>query len=327
MAFDLKSKKYQKWLQENMRLSDPFAPDAMRSIIANLIMGKNYRLLTEQNTKGKLMVTYAWLIDLYKRAEKTYGQNWKESLLEDILGAKAPDEDKDTARNLGFWLLGLTYKTAHNLEISSEDLPEFLRESLEHCSRLFSKTGNARYLEQSWLLMMAGAATLNIRGAQKSKIGKGLERIFLRASLTMLGFKLNDNFWVNIERDLEVEREADAEVQTKRGRLRIDMGLIESGNQEVIEDKINRVGRNGIVIFDRLGPKSNVHETAKRNLVKLIQIRHNQPLVELKQYLQPLVNIKLNEIPEQESQIVEILKRLPDNLFTLAVSCSSNGDD
>lgn len=86
-------------------------------------------------------------------------------------------------------------------------------------------------------------------------------------------------------------------------------------NQEVIEDKINRVGRHGVVIFDRLGARSTVHETARRNMVKLIQIRHNQPLVELERYLTPLVNIKLKQIPQDENKLKNLLRKLPDEFF------------
>ncbi|MBN2010308.1 CfrBI family restriction endonuclease [candidate division KSB1 bacterium] len=73
---------------------------------------------------------------------------------------------------------------------------------------------------------------------------------------------------MNIERDLEVDREADAEVESRRGRLRIEVGLIASGNQEVIEDKISRVGRNGIILFDILGSRTRVYQTAENNGVK-----------------------------------------------------------
>ena len=51
------------------------------------------------------------------------------------------------------------------------------------------------------------------------------------------------------------------------------MGLIAQGNQEVIEDKIARVGARGMVIFDRIGPKSNAYQTAADNQVAFIQIR------------------------------------------------------
>ncbi len=108
---------------------------------------------------------------------------------------------------------------------------------------------------------------------------------------------------MNIGRDLEVEREADAEVESKRGRIRIEAGLISGGNQEVIEDKISRVGRNGIVIFDVLGKKSRVYQTAENKEVKLVQIRNCNPLLEVYRHLSPLVRVELKSPPETEEQI------------------------
>ena len=93
------------------------------------------------------------------------------------------------------------------------------------------------------------------------------------------------------------------------------MGLISSGNQEVIEDKINRVGTNGVVIFDRVGQKTRIYETADRHRVKLIQIRNNQPLVEMYRHLKPLVNVGLIEPPCLESDIINYVNRLPSDIF------------
>lgn len=312
MTTNLETSKYQQWLQENITLSDPFSPDSLRTIILYLCLGKNYRLLTEKNTKGKLFATYLWLSEVFKKARNEYGDDWKERLLRQLISAKSASADE---KNLMYWLVGLTQKTAHNMDVSKNDLPDFMSEAINYCRILFTKLNNKSSEDHAWLLMMAGSATLNIRGSQKSKIGKGLERSFLRVALTLLGLKLGENFWVNIGRDLEVEREADAEVLTKRGRIRLDIGLIASGNQEVIEDKINRVGRHGVVIFDRLGAKSNVYETARRTMVKLIQIRHNQPLIELGRHLAPLVSVKLKEIPQDESKLKQLINKLPDKFF------------
>jgi len=324
MVIDFEINKYRQWLQENITLSDPFSPDSLRTIILYLILGKNYRLLTERNTKEKLFATYVWLSEIYDRAKKEYGENWKEKMLKELMIVEGSSKEE---KDLMFWLLGLTKKTADNLDISREDFPDFLNQTIIYCKELFSSLDYQEKEDYVWLLMMAGSATLNIRGSQKAKIGKGLERTFLRVALTLLGLELGENFWVNIGRDLEVEREADAEVQTKRGRIRIDIGLIARGNQEVIEDKINRVGRHGVVIFDRLGARSTVYETARRNMVKLIQIRHNQPLLELKRHLTPLVNVELKQIPQEENKLKNLLKKLPDKFFTIEKKLGESEED
>ncbi|MGB7567440.1 MAG: CfrBI family restriction endonuclease, partial [Chitinivibrionales bacterium] len=112
-------------------------------------------------------------------------------------------------------------------------------------------------------------------------------------------------------------READAEIQTRRGRIRIEVGLIAPGNQEVIEDKIARVGRNGIVIFDKLGPKSRVHQTAITNGVKLVQIRNSNPLLDVYNHVKPLMAIKLNEPFKTETDLQNSIDALKADIFTV----------
>jgi len=293
-------------------LADPFAASSVRLMIQSLILGGNYRLFTERNTRERLFRTYAWLIESYRTAHSRYGSDWQVRLLEDLTNTGDAE-----MRDLTLWLIGLTRKTADNLDVSPEDYASFLRETLRYCRELFTRMQRQERFDEAWLLLMAGSATLNIRGSQKARIGKQLEHLFLKTALTLLGFELNRNFWMNIERDREVGREADGEVESRRGRIRVEVGLIARGNQEVIEDKISRVGRNGIVICDRLGARSNVYAGAERSGVRLIQIRHNQPLVELKRYLEPLVTIALRDPPSTEGEVSAALGVLSDGFFSL----------
>jgi hypothetical protein len=267
--------------------------------------------LTERNTKEKLFITYGWLSHVYEKARKEFGRRWKEQMLEELLEKDVPTEEE---KNLIFWLLGLTKKTADNLDISMDEFPDFLRHTIRYCHELFSKFENDFKEDQAWLLMMAGSATLNIRGSQKARIGKSLEKTFLKVALTLLGLEFNKDFWIN------VGRESDAEVETKRGRLRVDISLVASGNQEVIEDKINRVERHGVVIYDKLGAKSTVFDTAREKRVKLIQIRHSQPLVELYNHLMPLVRVPLKRPPEMEKDLAKLVNDLPDMFFVIISS-------
>ena len=211
--------------------------------------------------------------------------------------------------------MGITQKTAINLGLKQRDYPDFIHETIEYFNELFEKIGKKNFRDDAWLLLMAGSATLNIRGSQKSRIGKQFERVFIRSLLNLLGLKENENFWMNIERDLEVEREADAEVESKRGRIRFEMGLIASGNQEVIEDKIARVGRNGIILFDILGSKTRVYQTAENYGVKLVQIRNCNPLLDVYRHLQPLVRVVLNKVPETAVEMQTAVDNLPDEIF------------
>lgn len=314
MSFDYKMDEYRNWLAENVTLSDPFSPLALRNLTYHLLMGKNYRLLTESNTKGRLFTTFLWLSQIQRDAINKYGEDWIAHLFDETYSKKnSPKELKD----LVFWIMGITRKTAVNLGLKKEDYPEFMSDTIAFFNELFNKIGKQDFKDNAWLLLMAGSATLNIRGSLKSKIGKQFERVFIRSLLTILGFSENENFWMNIDRDLEVAREADAEVESKHGRIRIEMGLIASGNQEVIEDKIARVGRNGIILFDILGTKTRVHQTAENSGVKLVQIRHCNPLLEVHRHLRQLVKFELNEAPQTSEAIKSAVDQLPDNIFQI----------
>ncbi|MHC4123023.1 MAG: CfrBI family restriction endonuclease [Planctomycetota bacterium] len=315
MAIDYKLEQYKGWMQENITLSDPFSQTALRRLTCNLLLGGNYRLLTEDNTKGQLVATFLWLSELQKQAKKKRGSDWLQALFEDIYSKKRiPKEMKLFV----YWVMGLTQKTAKNLGLKKEDLSSFFNETVMYINQLLGQIEKERFKDEAWLMMMAGAATLSIRGSKKSKIGKKFEGVFLRSLLNILGFIENESFWMNVGRDLEVGREADAEVQSKRGRIRMDIALIASGNQEVIEDKIGRVGRNGIVIFDILGPNSQVYQTAENSGVKLIQIRNCEPLLDAYRHLENLVRFDLNEPPRTPDAIQETVHALSDDIFTVA---------
>ena len=127
-----------------------------------------------------------------------------------------------------------------------------------------------------------------------------------------------------MERDVEVPREIDAEILSRRGRIKVEMSLIGQGNQEVIEDKISRVRSNGMVIFDKIGPNSNAFQTARDSQVEFIQIRNNHPLEEMYSYLAPLVKKQIVAPPTNQSGIRQALANLPDRLFTVGLLPPAN---
>jgi len=305
---------YRNWLRENVTLTDPFNPNALRDITTHILLGGNYRLKTENNTKGKLFATYYWLHQLRNNAIKKYGEDWISFL---FLEAEEKSRGVKELQDLLVWLLGITHKGATNLSITKKEYPVVLDETINFFHELFDQIEDDDFINDAWLLLMAGSATLTIRGAQKSRIGKQCEKVIVRAALALLGLTQDENFWMNIGRDAEVNREADAEVETRRGRIRIELGLIAAGNQEVIEDKIGRVGRNGIVMFDKLGKATRVYNTANAEGVKLIQIRNNQPLVELYRHLEPLTRIDLTIPPTLEPDLRRVIEALPEEIFSL----------
>jgi hypothetical protein len=309
---DYGSEQFGRWLSENVTLSGAFSVDSLKAVTAHVLMGRNYRLITETNTKDKLFLTYLWLLDIVNQSKEEFGDEWKEGLLNDLMTKGRLDVQQ---RNLLYFLVGLTNKTATNLGISKADLPQVMTDLISHINELFEQIDRRDDVDAAWVLMVAGSITLNVRGSDKSKIGKHFEKVIVKAALTILGLTDGHNFWMNIDRDNEVDRETDAEIETRRGRVRMEVGLIASGNQEVIEDKIGRVGRGGIVLFDIVGTNTRIYDTATRNSVELIQIRNSQPLVQLHRHLSSLVRIDLIEPPTLEEDVYNAVNRLPNSLF------------
>ena len=288
------------------RLYDLSSAEGVREIVAALCLGHNYRLYTEGETRNQLLEAYSQLLALLRRlpTDADY-ETWMDALRSEI--------DQADSR-LEWWLLGLGKKTADNLGINKSNRLEYLEEVGQHLLATVGDNKDTSFAD-TMVMLWAGAATLTIRGARKSKAGKVLERAFLRATLTILGLEEGTDFWLNMERDAEVPREIDVEIASRRGRIRVEMGLIAQGNQEVIEDKIARVGARGMVIFDRIGPKSNAYQTAADNQVAFIQIRNNRPLQAMYDYLSGLVEKALCEPPSDQDGMRAALWALPDDLF------------
>lgn len=307
-----------------------YSPGEVRDIVRALFTGQNYRGLTEKPTRQAISVYAGWILNLAHRAYLAFGSEWQESLLAIVSRKGASQAEKW----LKFWLLGLAQKTAVNLGIkgnlqgyhrtvkaATEGLTQQLsgETSIIRLSSEKLKTASLSASDSIWLLQIAGAAVLTIRGSKKSTAGKRLEKAIARAALNVLGLKEGENFWLNVERDREVEREVDAEVLTRRGRIRMDIALIGTGNQEVSEDKLGRVGRHGVVLVDSLGPKSQVLRNAARHEIKVVQLRNNFALTELFAHLEPLMptNISLRKPPTDETRLMKLLKALPDSVFAL----------
>ena len=271
---------------DQIQVIDPFSPEGIREAVARILEGHNYRLFFEDVTKRRLIAAYREL-SKFKLEDQTDDEKWKEAIIEEITGG----DDK----NLKYWLLGLTKKTAQNLGVKKAEYPSLFDRMIHEIQSQSENLG----IRDSALLIWAGAATLTVRGSQKAKVGKLLEKGIVRAALTIVGLsESNGDFVLNIMPDQEVDRETDAEVRTRRGTVRIDVGMIGEGNPEVIDDKISRVGRNGVVLFDKLSPNSNAWANGERQNVKMIQMRNSNPVEELRSHLGTLgVGVVPDEIP------------------------------
>ncbi len=166
------------------------------------------------------------------------------------------------------------------------------------------------------LLLWSGSATLTIRGSQKSKVGKSLESSIAGATLTAIGLaESRGDFRLNVQADEEAERETDAEIKTNRGFVRLEVGLIGRGNPEVISDKAGRMERNGVILMDLLPQRSTAHQTAANRGVKLIQMRNNHPVEELRQHL---VGIRVESVRKEPISLNEVenqIMKMPLTIF------------
>ena len=76
---------YNQWVEDSISLTNAFSEESMRLMAIQLLMGRNYRLITENNTKSKLALTYLWLHDVIDRAKAEFGKDWKLAVAEDLM--------------------------------------------------------------------------------------------------------------------------------------------------------------------------------------------------------------------------------------------------
>ena len=77
---------------------------------------------------------------------------------------------------------------------------------------------------------MVGGSNADYPWVAEGEIGIILEKSLARAALTIIGLNEEEGqFRLNIEADEEVARQTDAEIQTPRGFMRLEVGLIGEG--------------------------------------------------------------------------------------------------
>lgn len=282
---------------------DPLSPEGMREVTAKVLTGTNYRVFYESETRRSLIQVYRELAELAHKHPHN-DDDWRASIQSYV--REGTPEDKRQR----YWLMGIAKKTAVNLNIRVADYPTVFEQMLEDIE---TAVGDGGLLDQRdmALLLWSGAATLTIRGSKKAKIGKSLENSIARSALTIIGLDEGaGDFRRNIVADEEVERETDAEIRTQRGFVRMEVGLIGIGNSEVISDKVGRMDRNGIILMDILPVKSTAHQTAENRGVKLIQLRNNHPIEELRLHLLSL-NVGVQQTAISLEEVETRVRDLP----------------
>ena len=289
---------------ERPQWEDPFSPEGKRNATSKILTGTNFRLFYVGVTRRKLIKTYRELTEL-ARQHPHDDDEWKENI-RTMLREGTPEE-----RNLRHWLVGLTKKTADNNGVKTEDYPTVFDQMIADIEEYPSDIKT----RDTALLLWSGAATLTIRGSQKAKIGIALEKSLARAALAIIGLSEEEGqFRLNIGADEEVSRQTDAEIQTPRGFMRMEIGLIGKGNPEVIGDKVGRMDRNDVILFDTLSATSAMWDTAEQRGVKLIQLRNNSPVEELRQYLNSL-RVPIQAEPISPDEVEKRVMKMPLEAF------------
>lgn len=307
---------------ELMRLAikpDLRDPSFLKLVASGLLCGENYRKKTEQGVQSSLAATYVWLYETCRLAQEQHGDQWREQLFDALFHeSRLPKEDK----SLKWWLLGLSEKTAKNIDIFSDpnEARKFLDSQIAGARGYLEKAQSPLSEDELWVMLMAGHATLTIRGSSKSQTGKRFEHAFLTALFSVLGLVPEDDFRVSVDNDGEYDRQHDAEIFGNRKRYQVDLGLIADGNPEVISDKITRIGRDGMVICDKISPSSNAWDVARNNGVALVMIRNGNPLSDVHQYLiergSERITTKLADTPPiNRDDICHRVFSLPDQYF------------
>jgi hypothetical protein len=274
--------------------------DTLRTVVLDVLSGRNLRDSTEMLTRRRLALLNAAMLDMMLKGsaiQEDFAEQLPE-IAERILKQKRLSKEE---RWLAQWVLGLTDKASQNVLRDNADLLAEYRQRYESIYDEIAAASSAEYgqlsghillnneqvADISWkfmlyLLGLVGAQTLTIRGSEKSVYGKLFERLVLGSLLHILGFeytgtntavKLKREFWLSSQGE---HRESDATALWEAGKgIRFDIGFIGRGNPEISLDKVTRFTREielgqatwyiaTIIIVDRIGRGSKIQAQAHR---------------------------------------------------------------
>lgn len=317
---------------------DRVGEDGIKTIVKNILVGKNVRDYTEFNTQKRLMNSYAALLDLYVNCMGGHTdevENYADYVIQDYVTA-----GNDDKRKLDLWLLGLTGKGFDNItrdniidyQVAFSDSMNDIVDDLE--KHYGPVTGfiemNGKKMDVSWnnlalMLMSAGAQTLTIRGSEKSTNGKMFEKLILGSLLSIMGFQYLKKPPVKLEKSEKVfwlshmdknEREIDATFAYNGKAVNVDIGFIGKGNPEITLDKVTRFGSykniGGIphdmttmIIVDTVAEKSDLFHKAKRVNGYVFQMKNDDWTIEFARVLCKIMGIE-HELADKKASDLEL---------------------
>jgi hypothetical protein len=281
------------------KLVEKIGIDIVRSVVFDVLVGKNLRDSTESLTRKRIATLNLALLRMFMTAADKEGSI--EELLTFAHERLTTGEVTKEERWLAQWILGLTDKAFQNvLRDERVAINRYLGQYKKTCQQIVADFENSygavcgslamgpdikaeiNSLFLVYFLNAIGSETLTIRGSEKSAYGKLFEKLILGSLLSILGFefvdaasprKLRKVFWLAQQGE---RRESDATLLYTAGKgIRFDIGFIGRGNPEISLDKVTRFEREiqlgrkkwylaTIIIVDRIGKNSRIEKLADR---------------------------------------------------------------
>lgn len=284
---------------------DKLGLEIVQGVVGSILKGKNVRDLTESLTQRRILLVSASLIATYLKGLSSF-DNFEETL-NDLVKKNVRMKLSTEEKRYLLWFIALTGKSIQNVirgTMLENYIDVFDANLSEICTDIEEVYGDitlqVNYNEQGYFLkwknllrclLAVGAATLTIRGSEKSLYGKTFEKFVLGSVLTILGFKYIDKsdvsksnkvFWLSERLD---KRESDATLLIKAGvGVRFDIGFIGKGNTEISLDKVSRFERfmefgnntyatTTIILVDNIGAHSRITTMAQKIDGQILQMK------------------------------------------------------
>jgi len=325
--------------------------DTVRTVVFDVLSGKNLRDSTEMLTRRRLAVLNAAMVAMFLEGTRVQ-PDFVERLPAIAARILKSGRLSKSERWVTQWALGLTGKASQNvLRDDASLLAEYRERYVSVCEQVIREsvaefgdlggeihTSDEIGITLSWkfmvyLLSAVGAQTLTIRGSEKSIYGKLFERLVLGSLLHILGFRFTGSdgprrfereFWLSSHGE---GRESDATVLWRAGQgARFDIGFIGRGNPEISLDKVSRftreieLGRSTwymatIIVVDRIGRGSRIKDMAREidgDIVQMSMAYWPQEIAQILNYRMGFQH-PLTDMPRSEisGYLKEAMKDVP----------------
>ncbi len=320
--------------------------DTVRTVVLDVLSGRNLRDSTEMLTRRRLAALNASTVAMFLKGAKIQPDFVEQlpSIAERILKQERLSKSEKWVTQ---WALGLTGKASQNvLRDDASLLAEYRERYVSTCEQVIRESvaefgdlsGEIRLDDDamtalSWKFMVyllgtVGAQTLTIRGSEKPVYGKLFERLVLGSLLHILDFRFTGSdapkrftreFWLSSQGE---GRESDATALWQAGQgARFDIGFIGRGNPEISLDKVTRFAREielgqstwymaTIIIVDRIGRGSRIKDMARDVDGDIVQMSMTYWPQEVAQILNRRMEFQHPLVDMHHSEIRDYLKEV-----------------